>query len=327
MLGAPVIRTGSFLIARRHEARALQTSLYAVTKKRALHRRIRASRQAAGEGCMNNRSYKLAPENHGVIFETMREDMLAGSEAAEKPVLAIIGGQPGSLRAKLRAAAVEGVAPAPVIVSEAEARHFHPHAAELLARDEKSFMQATEADAEKWAEGLVLAAIEGRRNIVLDGFFKRQEATLEVLRQARDAGYDAQVQAVAVPERISRARIVDIYEAGKERLGWGTWVSARSHDEDVQTLMKTLTAIANRGIAHIRLFDRKGVLLHATGETEARDAGAAFRREIAMPLDASDKERLKMIERRIEAKMEARQAGVLERREAQTVIRSGLHWT
>ncbi|MBJ7545125.1 hypothetical protein [Rhodomicrobium udaipurense] len=42
-----------------------------------------------------------------------------------------------------------------------------------------------------------------------------------------------------------------------------------------------------------------------------------------MPLDASDKERLKVIERRIEAKMEAREAGVVERREAQTVIHSG----
>jgi hypothetical protein len=272
---------------------------------------------------MNSRSYKFAPENQGEIFETMREDMLAGAEAAEVPVLSIIGGQPGSLRAKLRAAAVEGVAPAPVIVSAAEARHFHPHAVDLLARDEKSFLQATEADAEKWAEGLVLAAIEGRRNIVLDGLFKRQEATLNVLRQAREGGYGTEVQAVAVPERISRARIVDIYEAGKEVLGWGTWVSAQSHDEDVQTLAKTLTAIENRGLAHIRLFDRKGVLLHATGEIEGRDAGAAFRREIAMPLDASDKDRLKMIERRIEAKMEARQAGFLERREAQKVIHSG----
>ncbi|KAI95783.1 hypothetical protein T281_03805 [Rhodomicrobium udaipurense JA643] len=123
------------------------------------------------------------------------------------------------MRWRISAALIEGMAPAPVIVSQAEARHFHPHAAELLARDEKSFMQATEADAEKWAEGLVLAAIEGRRNIVLDGFFKRQEATLNVLRQAREADYDTRVVAIAVPESISRARIVDLYEAGKEKRG------------------------------------------------------------------------------------------------------------
>ncbi|MBJ7532590.1 hypothetical protein JDN40_00330, partial [Rhodomicrobium vannielii ATCC 17100] len=86
-------------------------------------------------------------------------------------------------------------------------------------------------------------------------------------------------------------------------------------------LEHTLTAIEVRNLATIDVFDRDGALLLST--EEGRDAGGAFRREMARPLEPIDRERLKMIERRIEAKMEARQAGFLERREAQKVIHSG----
>ncbi|WKW50427.1 zeta toxin family protein [Rhodomicrobium lacus] len=269
---------------------------------------------------MTSRSYRLTAESHDEISRIMQDDMLAGSEPAEKPVLTLIGGQPGSLQAKLRAAAVEGLSPAPVIVSVAEARHFHPDAAALLARDERAFVQATDLDAQKWAETLALAAIEGRRNIMLDGFFRNQSVTRDVLQQACEAGYKTSVHVIALPEQISRARLLDIYEAGREKLGWGTLVPSPSHDEAVQTLANTLTLIEVRKLAPIRVFDRSGALLFST--EESRDAGTAFRRQIARPLEAADRSRLQTIERRIEAKMEARRASSIERRETQQLLRS-----
>ncbi|ADP71111.1 hypothetical protein Rvan_1870 [Rhodomicrobium vannielii ATCC 17100] len=270
---------------------------------------------------MNSRSYKLSPEIHNEIFETVKHNTLANAQAAAKPVLAIIGAQPGAMRWRISAALIEGMDPDPVIFSVAGARHLHPLADEILAENEKSFVQATEADAEKWTESLILAAVSCRRNILLDGFLGRKDATLNVLRQAREADYDTRVVAIAVPESISRARIVDLYEAGKEKRGSGTWISAHAHDGAVQTLVHTLTAIEVRNLATIDVFDRDGALLLST--EERRDAGGAFRREMARPLDAIDKERLKTIQLRIDAKMEARQAGILEKLEAQTVIHSG----
>jgi hypothetical protein len=126
------------------------------------------------------------------------------------------------------------------------ARHFHPSADELLATKEKLFVQATETDAELWAERLVHDAVEERRNIVLDGFLTGGSRTVDLIQQACDAAYDVEVQVVAAPAQIAKAQIVDLYEAEKECAGWGMWIPASAYDMAMMSVAVNLHLIEKR---------------------------------------------------------------------------------
>jgi hypothetical protein len=92
-------------------------------------------------------------------------------------------------------------------------RTYHPRYAEHAARDHQTAAETVHDDASKMSKELRSDAIHERRNLIIDGTLSDPDRAEQLCRQLRDSGYEVDVCALAVNERVSQRGVAERLEA------------------------------------------------------------------------------------------------------------------
>ena len=104
-------------------------------------------------------------------YKDVERDALARTTAQENPKAILLGGQPGSGKSALAAEAIRELRAngGAVVIDADRMREENPRYKQLSREDPQHAADRTQKEAGEWATRLTLAAVENRRNLVVDG--------------------------------------------------------------------------------------------------------------------------------------------------------------
>lgn len=186
--------------------------------------------------------WKLSEQEHEAVYARIASHYLPRSIPSERPVAIITGGQPGSGKSGLAAMAKHDLRSQGgyVLVDADKLRPFHKDYFDLLRKDDKTAANLTHPDAGKWAGRLMVDAVDGRRNLIIDQTSKDPEAFQKLSKQLRDQGYKIEFRAMAVSDQISQHRIRARYEEQKFVMGFGRFSTKDNHDAAYRGVAETV---------------------------------------------------------------------------------------
>ncbi len=207
--------------------------------------------------------YVLSDREHEQIRQDIRAEYLAGTSAQQKPRAIILAGQPGAGKSGLSAAARDELKPrGGVVTVDTDAlRANHPDYLPLMQRNDRYAADRVQKDAGQWADELTEDAVDGRRNIIIDGTLKNPEKAETLCRNLRRQGYEVEVHALAVAREDSLQGVHGRYERPKSQGEPGRWVPEHIHDQAYDGLPRSLQRLETSGGVEpdsIRGFRRDG---------------------------------------------------------------------
>ncbi|MGJ7901691.1 zeta toxin family protein [Lysobacter sp. 1R34A] len=213
---------------------------------------------------MSDNPDKLDKDTHKRIFleEIIPESNLNSTTAQERPKAIILAGQPGAGKGGLgRAAAFEFKGDV-VQVDPDELRKFHLKAEEWQKSSPYGWSQQTNADAGQWARELREAAIEGRKNLIVDTTLGNAKPATQMIRELQAAGYEVEVRAMASHRLESEHGVDERFTKNLDQFGFGRDVPLSFHDDVYRDLPDNLDKVRGATNVPVRIFDRSGTELY-----------------------------------------------------------------
>lgn len=233
-----------------------------------------------------------------------------------RPRLILLGGQPGAGKTAVLIAShaeLDRSGPAIRIVGD-DLRSYHPNFLAFQKQDPETASQFTQADAGRWTEKLLAAAIDRQVNIVLETTMRTPENVARVIGMARAAGYDVEARAVAVNPRLSwqgnHYRFEEMLHAGDA----ARIPPQHVHDAAVTGLRISLEKIESENLVdRVQLRTRGGTVIY--DNERRRDAWShpprarlALEQEQSRPMTRSELQRFSDDWSHVLARMEERRA-------------------
>ncbi|GHE40674.1 hypothetical protein GCM10007167_23400 [Vulcaniibacterium thermophilum] len=162
-----------------------------------------------------------------------------------------------------------------VAVDPDELRKHHPSIQTLHQQHPYTWPKHTHPDASQWADELLDAVIDGRKNLIYDTTLANDEWGVKVVKRLQAAGYDVEVRAVAAHRLESELGVNERFADSLDRKGHGRYVPAEARDAIYAKLPRSLDTIHAKTGVRVRLFDREGAELYDS-RTDPRPPGAAL---------------------------------------------------
>lgn len=219
----------------------------------------------------------LADEAHKRIFV---EKVIPGSglnetTAQAKPRAIFLAGQPGAGKGGLVRVAESDLSKDVVVIDPDELRDNHPDARKFRADRPYTWSGDTHGDASKWASELREAAIEGRRNIIVDTTLGNGEAAANQIRQLQAKGYEVEIRAMATHRIESELGVDRRFTDSVNRAGHGRYVPQEVRAHVYDKLPGNLDHVRAETGVPIRIFNREGAQLYDS-RTSPLTPGAAL---------------------------------------------------
>lgn len=197
-----------------------------------------------------------ADELERIFVELVAPDIFAATLSTERPIGAIVGGQPGAGKTAIVRHVADQLPAAAVIVGD-DLRAFHPDFAAVMARDPLGMPAYTAKAAGTWVDRAIQEACDRGVSLVLETTFRRPETVLRTAQRLRDARHQVHVYALAVPSAVSRLGTVQRYVAQLEQHGAGRWTHSQFHDDAVTMMPETLERVVDAGLVdELHVVDR-----------------------------------------------------------------------
>lgn len=198
---------------------------------------------------------KYAMEN---AYKGVERDALERTRPQESPRAVVLGGQPGSGKSELAGEAIREMRQSggAVVIDADRMREENPRYKQLSKDDPQNAADRTQKEAGEWATRLTMAAVEERRNLVVDGTMRNAENVRDLTTRLKDAGYDVEARVMAVnPETsITRARLR--FEEQVSERGSGRFVNQEQHDKAYAELPRSVAALeAEKLVDRIKIYD------------------------------------------------------------------------
>lgn len=229
----------------------------------------------------------------GAAYLRVERDAMERTQAQEWPSAVVLGGQPGSGKSVLAGEAIRELRKrgGAVLIDADRMREEHPLYKQLMAEDPLNAADRTQQQAGAWASRLRNAAIEGKRNLVIDGTMRSTENIRSMVERLRRSGYeiDARVMAVSAQTSLTRARLR--YEEQAAVRGFGRFVNAEQHDRAYEALPDSVAMLERDMLVdRIRVYNARqesiyGNRLEQGTWRQAPGAAAALHRERAREWD------------------------------------------
>lgn len=217
---------------------------------------------------------RLSPSAHEAIRQGIRDDYLELSQPRDKPRAILIAAQPGAGKGRLAVQAEAELEGGSVLIDPDKLRDRHPFHRDYLREDDKTAADRVHPDASQWAKELRQDAIEGRRNIIIDGTLNDVDKTRELLGQLRAAGYETEVRALAVNERESLQGVHARYEDAKAQGRPARWVPEDVWDEAYRGMPVALGHVERNGWADkVSVARRDGTVIYRNDRAFAGTSG------------------------------------------------------
>lgn len=186
------------------------------------------------------------------------------------PKAIVIGGQPGAGKTSAR----KILAPPRdfATVNGDDLRAFHPQFAQIIRHHLQRLAEETAGVSGQFVAASIAWFIKHRFNLTWETTFRSGDALVRDLVQARSAGYEVEVWALAVPGPVSLEATVARWVAEVQSKGVGRPVSLAGHDEPFESAPGLLRRIAAE-LPDVALYvvDRNGNALHTPGGTDSPD--------------------------------------------------------
>jgi len=194
----------------------------------------------------NPEQYRLGEDEHQAIFESkIKPFLFAETISSRRPVAVVFGGQPGAGKSASVAAATEELKlRGGAVQIEGDAlRDYHPAYARLMIKDDRTAAFYTDRDAGRWVEKAIAHAKEQRVNLVIEGTMRNPDVVASTMKNLREAGYEIDARALAVPWRLSEQGILQRYENQKVDRGYGRMTAPKAHKAAYDGMLQTLERI------------------------------------------------------------------------------------
>jgi predicted ABC-type ATPase len=223
---------------------------------------------------------RLDPKLHSAIQKRISR-LYLDHPSHRHPKAILLAGQPGAGKTFSREEAVKTLKKDAVVIDTDELRKFHPRYVSHSYDDPKTSASKVHYDASLWAKELWALAMDGRKNLIVDGTLSNPERAEKLCRELKDRGYDVEVRALAVNREVSWKRVTERYEkALKAKESGGNivprWVGKDIHDKAYEGMPKSVAGIEKDGLAdRIKISDEYGKLLHMTNAENLKSHGAS----------------------------------------------------
>lgn len=236
--------------------------------------------------------YKLSPEDHNKVFDSIKAHYWPKSQSVAQPLAVITGGQPGSGKSGLANAAKARMREQGgfVLVDADKMRDFHPLYLQAQKLHDKNAADLTHPDAGAWADRLTREAVADKRNVIIDQTSRDPESFAAMAKSLKENGYRVEAHFMATHPEVSEQRIVTRYETQKAESGFGRFSNKDKHDAALEGLGKTVAAVEAGKLADsIALYNSSHQKIYGNtlenGEWKSTpNAGEAFQRETKRPM-------------------------------------------
>lgn len=184
-------------------------------------------------------------------------------QPAEKPKIIVIVGPTGAGKTHLISRANHDLEDrgGAALVQVDDLERYHPRYKELHLRDDLTAHDLIRPTAKKWRNMLVDHLIAKKYNVVLETAATNVSSTVARIKRFRDAGYEVEIQAVAVPAVQSRLSMIERFVYGRLEDGFGRRVPAKDHDVSYRGTEELLRRAEAEGWADtIRVRNRTEIL-------------------------------------------------------------------
>ena len=226
---------------------------------------------------MSSEKDVLSAEEHARIFREriLEESTFSTATSQERPRVIILAGQPGAGKGSLARSAEVELGRDAVVVDPDSLRDFHPKVESFRSDHPYTWADDTHPDASAWAKELRAAAIDGRKNLILDTTLGDGDKAVALVNELKAKGYDVEIRAVAA-NRLESELGVDQRFAKKIDLdGYGRYVPEGVREQVYRDLPDNLNQVAKETGTPIRIFNREGAELYDS-RTDTRLPGAAL---------------------------------------------------
>lgn len=217
--------------------------------------------------------FLLTEDDSDRIFgQLIAPELLESGEPRRRPVVVLLGGQPGSGKSRLKAAVLQEFQTrgGAVGLDGDDLRAFHPRYRQLLKLDDRQAAYYTDLDAGRWLDKAMRFSINGRVNVVLEGTMRRPGFVRTVSQQFRKAGYRVEVAMVAADGATSRLGILQRYLHGLEASGCAHYTPREIHDAGYAGLLESADMVERERLADaVAVYARSGAQLYANHVTTA----------------------------------------------------------
>lgn len=222
-------------------------------------------------------SGRLDPATHAQIFA---EKVVPGSglnEASSQlhPKAIILAGQPGAGKGGLANTAERQLSYDAVTVDPDKLRDLHPSVSQFRTEHPYTWPTNTHPDASQWAGELRQAAIDQKKNLIIDTTLGHGDSAVAMIKNLQAHGYEVEVRAIATHWLESELGVDERFTRGLDQSGFGRYVPADVRASIYDALPANLDQVRTETGVPVSLYNREGQRLYDS-RTTARSAADAL---------------------------------------------------
>lgn len=194
------------------------------------------------------------------------------------PKAVVLAGQPGAGKSKVSGALLREFDDDVVLVDPDELRRTHSEFVNLSQQHPYTWAGHTHEDASQWAKELRSAAIDGRRNLILDTTLGSGDSAVTLIKDLQAKGYDVEIRGVVAHRLESELGVDARFSNSLESRGFGRYVPEDVRKHVYEALPGNLDKVQAETGIQIRLYSREGAQVYDS-HSDTRLPGAALEAE------------------------------------------------
>ncbi len=226
---------------------------------------------------MSNDAGLLQQEEHDRILreQVLRKRDFVDATPQDRPKAIVLAGQPGAGKGGLKGRAEIEFDGNVVSIDPDELRDAHPKVREFQNAHPYTWSGDTHPDASAWAQELRTAAVDGRKNIIIDTTLGGGKNAVDMIKELQSKGYDVEIRAVAAHRLESELGVNGRFAESLDEKGYGRYVPEEVRIKVYTALPNNLDLVQKETGIPIRLFNREGAELY-NSRTDTRLPGVAL---------------------------------------------------
>ncbi|MBP9893364.1 MAG: zeta toxin family protein [Planctomycetes bacterium] len=191
-------------------------------------------------------------------YKDVERDALDRTTRQENPKAILLDGQPGAGKSALAAEAVRELRAngGAVVIAADRMREENPRYRQLSREDPQNAAELTQKEAGEWATRLTMAAVENRRNLVVDGTMRSPESIRDLTTRLKENGYEVEARLLAVNAETSITHARFRFEEQVAARGSGRFLNKEHHDNAYTGMVESVRALErDRLTDSVRVYD------------------------------------------------------------------------